>query len=351
VFLGIKAYEYWSKYEHGIFPWLPHGLIHEKPDVYYASALRKEVDNRRAALADQGDKIAGKDREHLDLYTSLLDYVIRYAERQAASATNGTDARNALATLAYVIHHSHVDPRFKPLLIQDQGQLNDEQVALTVKRGNVVSERSKLEARQKELLTEKAALEKTIQDKQPAEPPANQERAPQPEAEAAGAQPAAGEEPAESDQDGEQPAEPAPDPDQVRLAMVDMELADVTAKLKDATAQLDATELRLTEVHGRLEFLPKLIAIADKPHGLNDEHHLRLPIVIPSGNMWASTYFLLTGFHAIHVLVGLLVFALMLPIRYAAHNAGVIENIGLYWHFVDLVWIFLFPLLYLFGGP
>jgi cytochrome c oxidase subunit 3 len=94
--------------------------------------------------------------------------------------------------------------------------------------------------------------------------------------------------------------------------------------------------------------LPDLIKIANKPHGLNDEHHLRLPIVIPSGNMWASTYFLLTGFHAIHVLVGLIAFGLMLPIRYAAHNAGVIENIGLYWHFVDLVWIFLFPLLYLF---
>ena len=34
--------------------------------------------------------------------------------------------------------------------------------------------------------------------------------------------------------------------------------------------------------------------------------------MIPGGNMWASTYFLLTGFHAIHVLVGLIVFALML---------------------------------------
>ena len=47
--------------------------------------------------------------------------------------------------------------------------------------------------------------------------------------------------------------------------------------------------------------------------GFNDEHPwLQLPIVIPGGNMWASTYFLLTGFHAIHVLVGLIVFALML---------------------------------------
>ena len=49
------------------------------------------------------------------------------------------------------------------------------------------------------------------------------------------------------------------------------------------------------------------------PDGYNDEYPwLRLPIMIPGGPLWASTYFLLTGFHAIHVLVGLIVFALML---------------------------------------
>ena len=73
-----------------------------------------------------------------------------------------------------------------------------------------------------------------------------------------------------------------------------------------------------------------------------------LPMVIPSGNMWASTYFLLTGFHAIHVLVGLIAFVLVLLYRLDRTKAHILENTGLYWHFVDLVWIFLFPLLYLF---
>jgi cytochrome c oxidase subunit 3 len=83
--------------------------------------------------------------------------------------------------------------------------------------------------------------------------------------------------------------------------------------------------------------------------GLNEEHPwLKMPVVIPGGNMWAATYFTLTGFHAMHVLVGLIAFAIMIPNRYTAHNCGTIENVGLYWHFVDLVWIFLFPLLYLF---
>jgi cytochrome c oxidase subunit III len=83
--------------------------------------------------------------------------------------------------------------------------------------------------------------------------------------------------------------------------------------------------------------------------GLNDIFPwLRLPAVIPGGNMWASTYFLLTGFHAIHVLVGLIVFTILLGYKLGPKDAGKIENAGLYWHFVDLVWIFLFPLLYLF---
>ena len=70
--------------------------------------------------------------------------------------------------------------------------------------------------------------------------------------------------------------------------------------------------------------------------------------MIPGGPLWASTYFLLTGFHALHVLVGLIVFALMLLDHARSHASRPVENIGLYWHFVDLVWIFLFPLLYLF---
>jgi cytochrome c oxidase subunit 3 len=83
--------------------------------------------------------------------------------------------------------------------------------------------------------------------------------------------------------------------------------------------------------------------------GYNEQYHwLRLPIMIPGGPLWASTYFLLTGFHALHVLVGLIVFALMLLMTLDRARAGLVENIGLYWHFVDLVWIFLFPLLYLF---
>ncbi|MGN6546325.1 MAG: cytochrome c oxidase subunit 3 [Aureliella sp.] len=85
-------------------------------------------------------------------------------------------------------------------------------------------------------------------------------------------------------------------------------------------------------------------------HGGLNHHYLwlKLPMSIPSGHMWASTYFLLTGIHAIHVLIGLIVFAIALTLELGPARANLLENSGLYWHFVDIVWIFLFPLIYLF---
>jgi cytochrome c oxidase subunit III len=64
-------------------------------------------------------------------------------------------------------------------------------------------------------------------------------------------------------------------------------------------------------------------------------------------------YFCMTGMHAIHMIVGLglLTYLLVQAMRdqFNEHYFAPVEMIGLYWHFVDVVWIFLFPLLYLIG--
>ena len=67
------------------------------------------------------------------------------------------------------------------------------------------------------------------------------------------------------------------------------------------------------------------------------------------GNIFASMYFLMTGFHAIHVVVGMILFAVVLKQGSKLNEqwTDFVENSGLYWHFVDLVWIFLFPMLYI----
>jgi len=66
-----------------------------------------------------------------------------------------------------------------------------------------------------------------------------------------------------------------------------------------------------------------------------------------------SLYFVMTGLHALHMIVGIGLLAWLLPKaargRYGPDYHHPIECFGLYWHFVDIVWIFLFPLLYLLG--
>jgi cytochrome c oxidase subunit III len=66
-----------------------------------------------------------------------------------------------------------------------------------------------------------------------------------------------------------------------------------------------------------------------------------------------SLYFIMTGLHALHMIIGIGVMLVMLWWSWrgtiTAEYASPIEISGLYWHFVDIVWIFLFPLLYLIG--
>jgi cytochrome c oxidase subunit 3 len=63
-------------------------------------------------------------------------------------------------------------------------------------------------------------------------------------------------------------------------------------------------------------------------------------------------YFTITGLHALHMLVGLAVMSVQVLLVLRSSHFGIadytpVELLGLYWHFVDIVWIFVFPLLYL----
>lgn len=68
--------------------------------------------------------------------------------------------------------------------------------------------------------------------------------------------------------------------------------------------------------------------------------------------LFFTLYFFMTGLHAVHMIIGITVLVAMI---YWARRGGYeandmpVERFGLYWHFVDIVWIFLFPLLYLIG--
>ena len=67
----------------------------------------------------------------------------------------------------------------------------------------------------------------------------------------------------------------------------------------------------------------------------------------PLTNTYWSFYYTATGLHALHVIGGMIIMALISFDLKKGHNLHRVELIGLYWHFVDIVWIFLFPLLYI----
>lgn len=95
-----------------------------------------------------------------------------------------------------------------------------------------------------------------------------------------------------------------------------------------------------------LAFGGAFLVVKSFEYGAKFSHHL-----YPSTSIFFSIYYVTTGLHCLHVIGGLVVNAWLL--WWAKENfehplfVGRVEYSGLYWHFVDVVWIFLFPALYL----
>ena len=375
VFLGIKAHEYRGKFSHGIYPKSPRSLIYEKADIYYVSAVRTQLNdmvtkwqteetelatapNTKQQLEDEQqeaterqDKLKGtsnrsadQDEEllevkerlteikselrdlaaktktleassadrkaNLPIAESLLKDFAGWAESVAARTDDPVKRQAAMEILAYQVYPLHRDAHAVSEYLRWEEADRNEEV------GDLAAERAEL------LASATPATMKALS--------ANQASASAGEA-----------------------AAPPP--------------ANLTPEEVVTLARITAIDTRFAKIRDREESLDEFFAVhyddehltfmhaghggeqESEWHGLNDDYKwLKLPMKIPSGNMWASTYFLLTGFHALHVVVGLIVFACIWPLKLDASRANMIENTGLYWHFVDLVWIFLFPLLYLF---
>jgi len=88
-----------------------------------------------------------------------------------------------------------------------------------------------------------------------------------------------------------------------------------------------------------------------------EEHHVPGPgfqferEYFRHAQLFFSLYFIMTGLHALHVIVGMTVLAVVLVFvgrrKQTQDRTAILENAGLYWHLVDIIWIFLFPLFYL----
>ena len=111
--------------------------------------------------------------------------------------------------------------------------------------------------------------------------------------------------------------------------------------------------LILTMILGAAFLSIKGVEYAHKFH----EHHFPGPNFYFEGHYATETqiffvlYFMMTGVHAAHMIVGIGILTVILIMtargKFSSAYYSPVEISGLYWHFVDIVWIFLFPLLYL----
>ncbi|MEE3371673.1 MAG: cytochrome c oxidase subunit 3 [Planctomycetota bacterium] len=290
-FLGIKMYEYNSKFNHGIFPNKPHSLIYEKPDLYYLQAVKLRLADLDGGGTTEPAVAEGGSPATPPATTEGDAGAVDSADNASTAADAAED--NASAPTREAAATASAGTSEPPPLTDDQKLCQWPEYAavhLQDKRG--ISALAQLIYPLEDNWGNVVQYVQDLNNKPP-----------------------------ELNADGQ------------RILNEWLEL-EVVERMERYWVT------RNTDADVEQEF-----------GGINEDDHAKmLPIMIPSGNMWASTYFLLTGFHALHVLVGLIVFAiLMLPhMTLDSSRADMIENTGLYWHFVDLVWIFLFPLLYLF---
>ena len=311
VFLGIKAFEYSSKFSHGIHPAAPRSLLYDRADVNYLAGLKASCDQQLEMLVTEGQGIpdqstglsetepagSSSDHDHADGLTERLELIqsglIEWTQKKVGRSESPVERELALKSLAHQIYPRGRNERIETHLADE---LKDTQATLAMIKADTDAAQAKVV----QLQTQIEGLNQKIKE--------------------------------------------ASDDEQAKTKL-ESQLEAKTQESTEAAAEVSELTDVLLPLQSRVAAMEKLGFIEE---GINEHFHLRLPMVIPSGNTWANTYFLLTGFHALHVLGGLVAFLILLPMRLGVSRAGILENVGLYWHFVDIVWIFLFPLLYLF---
>jgi cytochrome c oxidase subunit 3 len=120
-----------------------------------------------------------------------------------------------------------------------------------------------------------------------------------------------------------------------------------------ATMILGATFLGVKAYEYNEKYVDNLIPVRGMFHW--DEKVTPLPpnVTPQQVQMFYWIYFAMTGLHALHMIIGLGILGVLVYFakkgKYSPEYHAPVEISGLYWHFVDIVWIFLFPLLYLLG--
>jgi cytochrome c oxidase subunit 3 len=119
------------------------------------------------------------------------------------------------------------------------------------------------------------------------------------------------------------------------------------------TMILGVTFLGVKAVEYHEKYVDHLIPVQGMFHWNVEETPFKPGVTEQQVQMFYWIYFAMTGLHALHMIIGLGIMSFLVYFawrgRYTPEYHAPVEISGLYWHFVDIVWIFLFPLLYLLG--
>jgi cytochrome c oxidase subunit 3 len=135
--------------------------------------------------------------------------------------------------------------------------------------------------------------------------------------------------------------------------------SSLTMALAVRSAQVGSRRGQVVNIILTMMFGTAFLVIKFFEYKAKFEHHLVPgphfdPSLEQGMQIFFSLYFMLTGVHAAHMVIGLGIMTWILITaakgKYNAEYYTPVEVAGLYWHFVDIVWIFLFPLLYLLGA-
>lgn len=370
-FLGFKAYEYRSKWSHNLVPSTSLSSMYDRADVYYVSAVTER-------LRQLGSEISAAEARQNDLEAQLEELPDELKSRQ----DDVDDMRDELGELesqqtvreersVIVEHLLNTTAMWTSSVVGSDPDAETQQMAMITLANDVyaLDVYSPTASRYRKI--EQVQIDQALRDFSRLQKESGRRAEDAVEAmqntQAMKAlvtkqQEELNKQLAELQEKslGEERAVEKNDLDDERVAKIEAALAQLTQEQMKLGDQNTASAIEATDAQqaaqnaknqslayrGRQELIEEL---SEMPQGLN--HHypwLRLPISIPGGQRWSAMYFLLTGIHALHVLIGLIVFAVMLPMRLDRKRVESLENAGLYWHFVGIVWIFLFPLIYLF---
>jgi hypothetical protein len=315
----------------GFYPRLPRAMLYDRADTLYLQAVRQELEERYSRLEEKlrmrPNEFTDEDRADLERVVQLQTDMVGWTEMDLALRLEDNETKKArIATVAYQIQPlGRLRPQVEASLADEEQQLQDW--------------RSRLEL-QKDYFSAKSRLQRELREWERSS--ADDERVGLSE-EVIRVQRAL----KELDEDWQSRKDSLPEEDRAALTEAMIASSDWSA-----TTQLaKSLDIQLGRVEGRQRFLKELATLKTEVGdsiGLNRQYPwLKLPMLMPGANRWASSYHLMTGLQTGHLLLLLVFLLFVLMARSPASIEVRLWRAMLFSQFALAAWCLVFGVVHL----